>query len=71
MSSPEITSLVESIRALPEVERIEAATRLVRELTPDTLEAKVKNAVDAGHFAGLYGQAMLDYAQGRALDRLD
>ncbi len=71
MTATEIRSVVKSIRALPESKRTKAATRLVRELTPDTLESKVNAAISAGRFNGLFAKAMLDYSEGKALDRLD
>ncbi len=52
---------------MPESERTKAASRLVRELTPDTLETKVKAAISAGRSTGLFAKAMLDYSEGNAL----
>lgn len=71
MSATDIESVVERIQQMPEPERAKAASRIVRELTPDTVESRMGTALSQGRFTHLYAKAMLDYAEGRALDRLD
>jgi len=70
MSATDIQSFVRSIKKLPPQIRTKTVTKLVRTLTPDTLEAKVELAILHGEFNSIFAKALNDYANGKALDRI-